>query len=141
MPSLSLPSNPCGSGGTTSKLRAQTSSQVKSGGGGGIQLSGYEESHVVSSFSFSFSFSFSSSSSSSSSAADDGSFSFACFGSSACATSARSAASMTCSTSSPAINSNESNTCISGAGGSKLPDCSIVVCEAVIAVAAVELPS
>src|SRR5215210_7562672 len=127
MPSLSLPSNPCGSGGTTSKLRAQTSSQVKSGGGGGIQLSGYEESHVVSS--------------ASSSAADDGSFSFACFGSSACATSARSAASMTCSTSSPAINSNESNTCISGAGGSKLPDCSIVVCEAVIAVAAVELPS
>src|SRR5215211_7012188 len=115
MPSLSLPSNPCGSGGTTSKLRAQTSSQVKSGGGDGIQLSGYEESHVVSSFS--------------------------CFGSSACATSARSAASMTCSTSSPAINSNESNTCISGAGGSKLPDCSIVVCEAVIAVAAVELPS
>src|SRR5215207_7964756 len=82
MPSLSLPSNPCGSGGTTSKLRAQTSSQVKSGGGGGIQLSGYEESHVVSSFS------------------------------SSCATSARSAASMTCSTSSPAINSNESNTCI-----------------------------
>jgi hypothetical protein len=63
------------------------------------------------------------------------------FGSSACATSARSAASMTCSTSSPAINSNESNTCITGAGGSKLPDCSIVVCEAVIAVAAVELPS
>src|SRR5215208_6546830 len=119
MPSLSLPSNPCGSGGTTSKLRAQTSSQVKSGGGGGIQLSGYEESHVVSSFSFSS----------------------ASFGSSACATSARSAASMTCSTSSPAINSNESNTCISGAGGSKLPDCSIVVCEAVIAVAAVELPS
>jgi hypothetical protein len=56
------------------------------------------------------------------------------FGSSACATSARSAASMTCSTSSPAINSNESNTCITGAGGSKLPDCSIVVCEAVIAV-------
>lgn len=65
MPSLSLPSNPCGSDGTTSKLRAPTSSQVKSGGGGGIQLSGYEESHVVSS--------------ASSSAADDGSFSFACF--------------------------------------------------------------
>lgn len=77
MPSLSLPSNPCGSGGRTSKLRAEMSSQFKSGGGGGIHRSGYEESHVVSSVS--------------SSAAGDGSFSFACFGSSACATNAWSA--------------------------------------------------
>src|SRR5215207_2782061 len=50
MPSLS-PSNPCGSGGTTSKLRVPTSSQVKFGGRGGIHISGYEESHTVSSVS------------------------------------------------------------------------------------------
>lgn len=55
------------------------SSQVESGVGGGMHMSGYEESQAVS---FAFS---------SSCAVGDGSFSFACFGSSACATSAWSA--------------------------------------------------
>ena len=88
MPSLS-PSNPCGSGGSTSKLRAEMSSQVKSGGGGGMYMSGYEESQAVSFVS-------------SSCAVGDGSFSFVSFGSYSCLiliTSACSAAIMACSTS------------------------------------------
>ena len=41
MPSLSR-SNPCGSGGSTRKFRAAISLQSRSGGGGAIQISGYE---------------------------------------------------------------------------------------------------
>ena len=67
------------------------SSQVESGVGGGMHMSGYEESQAVS---FAFS---------SSCAVGDGSFSFACFGSwtiSAC-----SASTLDYSNSSPAVNS------------------------------------
>jgi hypothetical protein len=73
------------------------SSQFKSGGGGRMHMSGYEESQAVSFVS-----------SSSSCAVGDGSFSFACFGS--CKRSACSAATMACSTSSPAVNSTDAAT-------------------------------
>jgi hypothetical protein len=38
-------SNHCGSGDRASKLLAPTSSQLKFGGGGGMQVLGYDESH------------------------------------------------------------------------------------------------
>jgi hypothetical protein len=77
----------CGSGDSASKLRAVMSSQSMSGGGGGIQLSGYEESQSVCSV-------------------------CTCGACPACAT----------TTSGAAISSNESNTCPTGAGSSKLSD-------------------
>lgn len=40
-----LPSNLCGSGGTTRKLRCEIWPQSRSGGGGGMHASGYDEWH------------------------------------------------------------------------------------------------
>ena len=42
-----LPSNPCGSGGTTLKSRYGTSLQSRSGGGGGMQTVGYDGSQPL----------------------------------------------------------------------------------------------
>src|SRR5215211_2130555 len=66
------------------------------------------------------------------------------FSSTTGATSACIAATMACSTSAPANNSNESNTCPTAGGngvGAKLPDATVVVGTAAVAVVVVELPS
>src|SRR5215203_875004 len=115
MPSLSL-SNPCGSGDNTLKLVPSTSSQFKSGGLGGMQKSGYEESHAASP------------SSPSPSVCPTGAS-----GAIGCATSGA----IGCATSGTAMSSNESNTCPAAGGnrGGKLPNA------VVISVIVVELPS
>src|SRR5215204_5871957 len=122
MPSLSL-SNPCGSGDNTLKLVPSTSSQFKSGGLGGMQKSGYEESHAASP------------SSPSPSVCPTGAS-----GAIGCATSGA----IGCATSGAAINSNESNTCPTTGGngvGAKLPDAAVAVVISAAAVLVVELPS
>ena len=47
IPSLSLPSNLCESGGSTRKFRYSMSLQSRSGGAGGMQASGYAASQLV----------------------------------------------------------------------------------------------